>query len=484
MALVFKIFVQDKFHQIHPIKIEVEILPGIPDFQIIGLGNKALNETKERTRATLKNLGYKFPIRRKIINLSPAHLPKTGTHTDLPIALGLLLRSQQEKLTLPEKSLFLGELDLNGGLTEAPNLLPIIEAAKNEGIKNIFLPLSNLKEASLIEGVNLYPLTSFRNLIEILKQELSPSIVRYTNQQVISEFSYPTFDDLINQQISKRLLVIALAGYHKLLLVGPPGHGKSILAASSKNLLPVLNKNQFKSLLSKNLINKNQVFPRFAKVDSGATKTDLLGSKAILGGLLNKCKYGALVINEFPELKRPVLESLKDPLESIPLSLVATMNPCRCGYFGDAHKACFCTEYDLQQYRSKLSGALLERFDLHFTVITEPLVNKSTSKRGQTLRAYELVKKVRHIQDQKKRINSLLGLKELLSDVHISSKAKHLISLSEKRYHLPTRRVLKLLQVARTIADMEESKQIQEVHLAESLSYQTRFFPNYNVLKV
>jgi len=481
MALIFESFVQDKSQQVCPIKIEVEILRGMPDFQIVGLGSKALNETKERTRATLKNLGYQFPIQRKIINLSPAHLPKTGTHTDLPIALGLLLRSQQEKLIIPQNSLFLGELDLNGNLTEAPNLLPIVIAAKEKGIKNIFLPASNLEEASLVEGVNLYPLNSFKDLIRTLKKSLPPSKIKHSKQQSLPEFSYPTFDDLINQQISKRLLTIALAGYHKLLLVGPPGHGKSVLAESSKNLLPPLSSDQFKELLSQNLTEKDNQFPSFQKLDSGVSKAELLGSKTNPKGIISKCQYGALVINEFPELKRPILESLKAPLENIAVSLIATMNPCRCGYFGDAHKACFCTEYDLLQYRAKLSGALLERFDLHYTVITEPLVDKPSAKQGQTLKAYLLVSKVRHIQYINKRINSNLSLKDLLNEKQISPKAKQLIALSEKRYHLPTRRVLKLLQVAQTIADLEGANQIKEKHLAESISYQTRFFPDYNL---
>ena len=468
MASTFKSFIF-KDDQVHPIQIEVQILQGMPDFQIIGLGSKELKESKERSRSAIKNSGYKFPIQRKIINLSPAHLPKTGTHTDLPIILGLLIQSKQIQAPISDDTLILGEASLSGQINPIPNLIPILEAAKNHGIQKVFLPQDNLQEAQLIQELKFYPVQNLKDLIFKLQKPTPASRPKTTLAKNIPNFSYPTFDDIINQQIAKRVLTISLAGYHHLLFIGAPGQGKSLLAESSKNLLPTLTNNQRKSLLNRLPKELVQDQPNFQKLDSSATKTQLHKSQ----GAFQKCRYGVIVLNELPECQRPILESLKQPLEETPLTFIATMNPCHCGYKNTQNKACYCTDYDLLRYRSKLSGSLLDRFDLSLNILAEPTIQKPQPTANQTIQAYKQIESIRKLQAQRQKPNSQLSLKQLVNPKNFDSKALNLLSVIEAKRKLSTRRILKIAQVARTIADLDGLSKIQEEHLAESLSYQT-----------
>lgn len=425
MATTFQSFVNQD-HKIHPIKIEVQILQGMPDFQIVGLGSREMREAKERFRAVIKNLGYKFPVHRKIINLSPAHLPKSGTHTDLPIVLGLLQQSKQYSFPNKPNTMFLGELNLNGEIESIPNITPILEQAKQNKIQNIYLPKSNFESDTLPQGLNYFPIQTLKELLHKLNSNQKPE----SPPAQITAFNYPTFEQIIGHHIAKRLLTIAIAGYHHVLFVGSPGHGKTLLAESTHNFCP-----------------KN-----FLRLDSSLTKSKL--------NQLQSHKYGIVVLNELLECPGPILQQLKEPLETIPFNFIATMNPCRCGFKNDPQKVCYCTDYDLKRYRAKLSGSLLDRFDLSLNIETNQQESKLTTKES-----YHLAMSVRLSQ-----INSQIPLKQIL--FLLDKKSKNLLEVFKTKTNPSTRRTLKVLQVAKTIADLERSEHITEEHLAESITYQ------------
>jgi magnesium chelatase family protein len=425
MATTFQSFINQD-HKIHPIQIEVQILQGMPDFQIVGLSSREMREAKERCRAVIKNLGYKFPVHRKIINLSPAHLPKNGTHTDLPIVLGLLQQSKQFSFPYKPHTIFLGELNLNGEIQPIPNITPLLEKAKQDGLKNVYLPKPNFDTDNLPIGLNYFPVQTLKELLHKLNSNQKPQ----NPPTKIPQFSYPTFEQIIGHQIPKRLLTIAIAGYHHVLFIGSPGHGKTLLAESTQNFTP----------------------NNFLRIDSSLTKSKL--------NQFPEHKYGIVVLNELPECPGPMLQQLKEPLETIPFNFIATMNPCRCGFKNDANKVCYCTDYDLKRYRSKLSGSLLDRFDLSLNIESNNQESKLTTKE-----AYHLAMSVRLSQ-----INSQIPLKQIL--FLLNKKSKNLLEVFKAKAKPSTRRILKVLQVAKTIADLERSELITEDHLAESITYQ------------
>jgi len=471
MAVTFKSFIENE-DKIVPINIEVELLNGMPEFQIIGLGDKALKETRVRTKAAIKNMGYKFPIHRKIVNLTPAHIHKSGAHTDLPILLGLLIRSKQLKYSPDNKTLFLGEVTLNGKINPVPNLIKILENAKENGITKAFIPEGNSHEAALVKGIETYPVPDIRKLISILNgnpAQLRKSKIK--SRQRTPKISFPSFDDIINQQIAKRALTIAIAGCHHVLLVGSPGQGKSLLAESCKNLMPFLNEKELRQFLKENEATSLDIQAPFKITDSGVTKAKLRDT-------IKKLKSGFLVINEIPECKREVIESLKEPLEdkTSNFTLIATMNPCRCGFHNDQNKACFCTQYDRLLYKTKISGSILDRFDIGLRIVADPLTEKSKAIK-ETKHAKKAITQARSKQRNRDTKNSKLQLKTILKS-HLDKKAKNLISVIENKYKLSTRRTVKITRVARTIADIEGSEKIQEEHIAESLNYQKYLFAN------
>lgn len=445
MAVKFKSFVLHK-DQVHKIDIEVEILNGMPDFNILGLSDRSIRESKERIRAAIKNMNYKFPVTRKLVNLTPASLPKKGNHFDLPILLGLLIRSGQIKIDYSNK-LFLGSIGLAGELKKIDDIIPVLESAKLEGFDQIFIPEENFEEADQVEGVNLIPI---KNVKQIIEDNLD---IPMKSRTIIFEFEYPTFDDIINQQIAKRILLISIAGTHNALFIGSPGFGKSMLAQSSKNLLKNISK--------------------FHTANSHLSKSEA-------EKILKQLNEGILVINELPEINKQTLEALKDPLETkqinkIPCvtSVIATMNPCKCGYANNPHKVCYCTPYNRKLFDQKISASLLERFDLALELISDPVSDKPSKKSNsfeETKKAHEQVQKVKQIQLKRETPNSLLPLKEIIPQLEY--KAKTIAQIAEKKFSTSTRRYLKILQIARTIADLENSESIKETHIAESITHQ------------
>lgn len=433
MAVKFKSFVIDQ-NKVTPISIEVEILKGMPDFKVIGLSDRSIREVHDRARAAIKNNNYKFPIHRKIINLIPAHIPKQGTHLDLPIVLGLLIKSGQIIYSPKSDTLFIGEMTLNGDIKPVPNINAILEAAENSGMKKVFLPAENLKDA-IKSKLDLIPIS---NLKELIKSLYEPSI--QTAPKSLATPIYPTFDDIINQHEAKRAITIALAGQHKILMVGPPGCGKSVLAQSAQNLIPGL---------------------PYISVNGDITLNKFLYDKYA------QAKHGLLIFNELNELNTKMRDNLKSILEDSPNhSVIATVNPCKCGYYKDPYKICYCNPHTIKQYKQKLSGPLLDRFDLAIKVIADPLVSKPDHNHEETKHALNFVKRVRSAELD---INEI-PLKTLLKD--LDKKAKNITKVIENKFSISNRRLLKLLQVAKTISLIDKEKIIQEQHIAESFKFQ------------
>jgi magnesium chelatase family protein len=434
MAVKLKSFVLIG-EKVKPINIEVEILRGMPDFKVIGLSDRSIREVHDRARAAIKNNGYKFPIHRKIINLVPAHLPKKGTHFDLPIILGLLIKSGQVIYSPKPDTLFIGEVTLNGDIKPVPNITRILESAKENMVSRAFIPNENLEEV-MIEGIDLIPVKTLKDLINNLHTPNIQSIPKKCQEAV-----FPTFDDIINQTYAKRAITIALSGRHSLLLIGPPGSGKSILAQSAQNLIPG---------------------SPFETINGDITLAKLKTEK------YEQSKYGLLVLNEFHELNKQTMDYQKTILESSPNhTIIATINPCRCGYSNDPHKVCYCTPYNLKLFRQKISGPILDRFDMAIRVIADPVVSKPEHDLQETRAAALSVAKTRKIQQIQ---NNEIPLKSLIKQ--LEPKAKNLAQVIESKYQISNRRLQKLLQVAKTIADESMSPKVSEENLAQSFKLQ------------
>lgn len=497
-----------------PIAVEVDITPGLHIFSIVGLADKEIQESRERISAAIKNLGALAPhkkAQRVIVNLAPADIKKEGPAFDLPIALGYLLASGQIIFDTKGK-LFLGELGLDGTLRKVSGILPIALVARLAGFSKIILPKGNGAEATLLEGIEIIEVESLQETIEYLsgRKEILPLPQTHLEEKITS--SYPIdLQDIRGQETAKRALAIAAAGGHNMLMTGPPGSGKTILAQALPSILPPLS---FEESLEVTKIysvagqlseEKPFISQRpFRNPHHTASYVSVIGGGTYpKPGEATLANRGVLFLDEFPEFDRRVIESLRQPLEERTITiaraygaetfparfmLIAAMNPCPCGNFGNPVKDCSCSPGAVLKYKKKISGPMLDRIDIHIEVPAveyEKLATPFPSHEGRETEensSTEIRKKVenaRLIQQKRFRelsilTNAEMGLREIKEFIKIGEHLRPVLKRAHEKHHLSARAYHKVLKLARTIADLENSEEIEELHLSEALQYRPK----------
>lgn len=487
------------------IQAEVDISPGIPAWEIVGLPDVAVRESKERIRTAVKHVGYQIPGKRIVVNLAPAGVKKEGVSLDLPIALGMLVSSQQVPLSQLDDCAFFGELSLDGQLRPLKGALPMAITAYQNGMKKIFLPEANAQEAAVVEGAEVYGVRDLKELLDHLsgEQQLTPTTVDLDALFHQAAHSGLDFAEVKGQRQAKRALEIAAAGGHNLLLIGPPGAGKTMLAQRIPSILPdlafeeALEVTKIHSIAGKLPKDQPMVLTRpFRSPHHTVSAVGLTGGGTMpKPGEVSLAHHGVLFLDELPEFRKDALEILRQPLEDGTVTitraggsyaypcnvmLVASMNPCPCGYFGDRNHDCSCSPHQIHRYLGKVSGPLLDRIDLHIEVSAVPYEDLEQRKEAGESSA-EIKARVNRAKEQQikryqgRGIFSNAQLTPSLMEEFCALKpdAATLLKQAYENLGLSARAHNRILKVARTIADLEESPQIQATHIAEAIQYRS-----------
>ncbi len=488
-----------------PVTVEVDIYSqSLPSFTIVGLPDKSVDESKERVRAAIKNSGAEFPPHRITVNLAPADLPKEGPAYDLPIAVGILIASGQISADT-SKYLFFGELSLDGTLRHTNGILPIALLAKEKKYKALFLPEINTKEAAIVAGIKIYPVSSIISIFRHLSGTDPIKVFPHISFRKLQGESMAEFDlsDIKGQEQGKRALEISAAGGHNLTMRGVPGAGKTMLARSLPGILPDLTEGEALEVTKIYSITGN--LPEGASIiktrpfrapHHTTSRIGLIGGSAHpMPGEISLAHRGVLFLDEFPEFPRHVLEALRQPIEDgiVTISraagtitypakfvLVAASNPCPCGYMGDPVKKCHCMPGQIMLYKKRVSGPIIDRIDLHIDlppVAIEKLTGKIQSESSKAVK--KRVQKARDLQTRRYRktkmvCNSDLNSKDIKELISLSTGCLQLLRQAVATMHLSARTYYRMIKVARTIADLENEKIISVHHLAEALQYRPK----------